>query len=53
MGGEDHVRVNCRECGFSRVIGPDEGILPADILIEHGQETGHTLTIETDIQDTD
>ena len=48
------VRLSCRDCTFEKVIDPDEDVKPADVLIEHGQRTGHTLTvsrIENDDED--
>jgi len=38
------VRVVCTECHFSKIVAENE--LSADVLIEHGEETGHTLTLE-------
>jgi hypothetical protein len=42
---ETKVRVCCRDCPFERLVNGDDAE-PAEVLIEHGQRTGHTLTIE-------
>lgn len=36
--------VQCADCGFQRTA-PFEEQTPADIVIEHGRETGHTLEV--------
>lgn len=41
------MEVECIECTFSKVVGPDSDKLPAEVMIEHGQETGHQLTVST------
>lgn len=38
------VRVDCTECPFSKVVEKREE-KPADVIVEHGKETGHTLTV--------
>ena len=38
-------RVECTDCPFSRVVDDEDDELPAEVLIEHGRETGHTLTV--------
>ena len=45
-GAGTGVRVRCTNCSFERIVRPDDDVKPADVLIEHGQRTGHTLTIE-------
>lgn len=40
------MHVTCTDCQYSRVISPDDPILLADLIIEHGRETGHTLAAE-------
>lgn len=40
------MRVECTDCSFVRVVAPEDDVLPADVLIEHGRETGHTLNAE-------
>jgi hypothetical protein len=42
---EATVRVRCRDCSFEKLVSGDDAE-PAEALIEHGQRTGHTLTIE-------
>jgi hypothetical protein len=42
---ETKVRVCCRDCSFERLVSGDDAE-PAEVLIKHGQRTGHTLTIE-------
>lgn len=37
--------VECTECQFSRMIRPDASELPADVVREHGQRSGHTLQV--------
>ncbi|WP_157971567.1 hypothetical protein [Halorussus litoreus] len=46
--GADGTRicVRCNDCSFERVVDPDDGVQPADVLVEHGQRTGHTLSID-------
>jgi hypothetical protein len=39
------VRLSCRDCSFEKVVGPEEDVKPADVLIEHGQRTGHELNV--------
>ena len=41
------MRVECQECPFKRTIDPDDDDLPADIVVEHGNETGHKLEVES------
>lgn len=40
-----HVRVVCEECPFSKVV-EKVGDTPAEVISEHGRETGHKLTTE-------
>lgn len=42
---QQQLRVVCTECHFSQVENKDDGE-PAMVIIEHGKETGHTLTTE-------
>lgn len=46
MSNTPGTRVDCTECHFSRVIGPDDDELPAQVAVEHGRETGHKLTYD-------
>jgi hypothetical protein len=48
MASKQHpekVRIVCVECPFSRVV-TTEGDKSAEVIREHGQETGHKLTAE-------
>ncbi|NHN59259.1 MULTISPECIES: hypothetical protein [Halorussus] len=40
------MRVRCQDCTFERVTCVEDGRKPADVLIDHGQRTGHTLAVE-------
>lgn len=40
------MQVECTDCHFTRVVRPEDGELPADVIIQHGQETGHTLSTQ-------
>lgn len=46
MGGEDLMKVECKECHYSKVVDKTEET-PAEYIIEHGRETGHKLTAST------
>lgn len=39
------VEVVCTECHFSKQV-EKRGEKPAEVILEHGYETGHTLRIE-------
>ncbi len=39
------VRIVCTECAFSKLV-TKEGQKSAEVIREHGQETGHKLTAE-------
>ena len=39
------VQVVCLECHFSEVVEKSGG-QPANVIIEHGRDTGHKLTTE-------
>ena len=41
---ESPMVVKCRECRFSQVVTFEDHELPAVAVIEHGKETGHTLS---------
>ncbi|MDS0281113.1 hypothetical protein [Haloarcula onubensis] len=47
MSDTPPMKVDCTECPYSRIVAADSDRLPADLVVEHGQETGHKLTIET------
>lgn len=38
--------VDCKECPFREVIGPEDDELPAEVLVAHGRERGHRLVLE-------
>jgi len=40
------IRVRCRDCSFERVVDDTDDAKPAEVLIDHGQRTGHTLAID-------
>ena len=40
-----HVEVVCLECHFSEIVEKRCG-RPANLIIEHGRDTGHKLTTE-------
>lgn len=40
------IKVECTECPFSEIIDGSDEELPANAVIEHGKETGHTLRVE-------
>lgn len=37
--------IECQDCAFSKTVHPDDGTLPADVVVEHGRETGHKLSV--------
>lgn len=37
--------IDCQECAFSKTVHPDDGKLAADVVVEHGRETGHKLSV--------
>ena len=37
------IRVDCTECHFTVLVEPVDEKRPAEIILEHGRETGHTL----------
>lgn len=37
--------IDCQECAFSKTVHPEDGALPADVVVEHGRETGHKLSV--------
>lgn len=45
MEPETAARVECQECHFSTVVRPGDGRVPADVVIEHGKEAGHKLSV--------
>lgn len=39
------IRVVCTECLFESIVEKD-GERPAEVIVDHGRETGHKLTTE-------
>lgn len=44
-GQRQQMRIACTDCTYLQVIekGSDQ---PAKLIIDHGRDTGHTLTVE-------
>ncbi|WP_263654211.1 hypothetical protein [Halomicrobium urmianum] len=38
--------MECTDCPFVEVVEPVEERRPADVIIDHGSETGHTVVPE-------
>lgn len=45
VGTVSEASIECQECAFLKTIHPDDGTLPADVVVEHGKETGHKLSV--------
>ena len=45
MGESYEARVECQDCGFSTIVKPGEDRIPADVVVEHGRESGHKLSV--------
>lgn len=43
---EPQLLIECTECGFRRTASHDAEESPADVIIDHGRDTGHTVTLE-------
>jgi hypothetical protein len=41
------MRVECQDCEFSREVRRDDERSPADVLMEHVRETGHSVKMES------
>ena len=39
------IGLDCTTCHFSRVVDPDTDGPPYKLVVEHGKETGHTVSI--------
>ena len=39
------ARVECQGCNFRAVVAPSDNRLPADVVVEHGRESGHKLSV--------
>lgn len=48
MAESQHHRavIECTECPFSEVVADEDDRLPADVVREHGEESGHKLSVE-------
>lgn len=53
MTDRDPMRVDCTECPFTRIVHNDEDELPADVVRQHGRETGHVLELVSVEEDGD
>lgn len=42
---QQQIRITCTECTYAQVVEPG-GDQPATLIIDHGRDTGHTLTVE-------
>lgn len=47
VGIISEASIECQECGFSETVHPEDGRLPADVVVEHGRDTGHKLSVGT------
>lgn len=47
MDTEESVRVECRECTFTAVVTESDDRVPAEVVIAHGKESGHKLSVTT------
>lgn len=41
------ARVECQECDFTTIVSDDDDRIPADVVIAHGKESGHKLSVTT------
>lgn len=39
------MKVDCNECGFVKTVDSDDDRLAGDILVDHGECTGHVLSL--------
>ncbi|MGZ0746002.1 hypothetical protein [Haloparvum sp. AD34] len=46
MTDAEKLRVDCDDCAFSEVVPTDGDVEPAEVVVEHGRDRGHTLSIE-------
>lgn len=44
MSDSSTVKIECTECPYSQLVHPEDDALPAEVIVEHGRETGHKLT---------
>ena len=43
--GRGATSVDCTECPFSLTVAPEDDRVPAEVVIEHGKQTGHLLRV--------
>lgn len=41
----DSTRLECRDCSFGRTVDDSAERTPAELIVEHGRERGHTVEI--------
>ncbi|WP_224332198.1 hypothetical protein [Haloprofundus halobius] len=41
------ILIECTECPFSKVVDGDSDKMSVEVLIEHGEETGHRVIPKT------
>lgn len=39
------MELDCNDCSFCEVVRPEDDILPWEIVVEHGDDTGHSLSL--------
>jgi hypothetical protein len=44
-GHSGEIQIECHECQFGQTLHGTEDKSPAEIIIEHGRESGHVLEI--------
>ena len=42
---EGPMRVSCTDCSYLRTVTPNDDESPADVVIRHGREMGHQLSV--------
>lgn len=47
------MRVTCTSCHFEEVVDPDSDILAAELVVQHGEATGHKLNISPVLETTE
>lgn len=38
--------IDCQDCGFRRETAHSDDEPPADVIISHGRDTGHKLSVD-------
>lgn len=46
LNGGRKAQVECQDCPYTHVVEEDSGVLPGEIVIRHGRETGHKLYVK-------